>query len=219
MNRRLGVLLLAALCLTLLAACARGEAPGGAENVEAPSAAPGPAEDPDPADAPLKLSALHVEFAAAGQDEEALLALQRDFPAALTQALEAQAVEVESVSVTFGTSGEATQTAMRSGAVQLAFLPAEDYFPYRGGMIVAHEDLPDEKLSASAGLIVAAASDDARADERLTGALRAALGDLAPALASYTSAGAAGRYVFDAERLETIGRLYEEDESASHRAP
>lgn len=209
MRRYLSALLLAALCL-LLAACARAGQPGGAENAE-PPAAGDPAEDPGAAtDEPLKLGVLNVEFAAAGHEEDALLALQKDFPAALTEALDAQAVEVGSVSVTFGTSGEATQTAMRDHAVQLAFLAAEDYFPYRGGMIVAHEDLPDEELSVSTGLIVAAASDDAHADGRFTEALRAALDGLAPALASYTGDSAAGRYVFDAERLEAIGRLYEE---------
>lgn len=208
MRRYLPALLLAALCLTL-AACAGGKQPDGAENA-GPPALDGPVEDPGAADEPVSIDVLNVEFAAAGHGEDALLTLQRDFPAALAEALGAQGAEVGSVSVTFGTSGEATQTAMRSGAVQLAFLPAEDYFPYRGGMIVAHEDLPEEELSASAGLIVAAASDDARADERLTGALRAALRDLAAELAPYTGAGAEGRYVFDAERLETIQRLYEE---------
>ena len=184
-RRYLPALLLAALCLTL-AACARAEQPDGGENTGTP-VLDGPVEDLDgAADEPLKIDALNVEFAAAGHDEDALLALQRDFPAALIEALDARAVEVGSVSVTFGTSGEAMETAMRSGAVQLAFLPAEDYFPYRGGMIVAHEDLPDGELSASAGLAVAAASDDAHADERFTEALRAALRDLAPVLAPYT---------------------------------
>ena len=215
MRRYLSALLLAALCLTL-AACADGRRPGGKEDTELPAVSD-PAEDPGAAaDEPVRLSALNVEFAAAGHGEDTLLALQKDFPAALTEALDAQAVAVGSVRVTFGTSGEATQTAMRSGAVQLAFLPAGDYFPYRGGMIVAHEDLPDEELSVSTGLAVAAASEDAHADERLTGALRAALDGLAPVLAPYTGESAGGRYVFDAERLETIGRLYEESESAPH---
>ena len=209
MRRRFGALLLAALCLTLAACAARAGTPIGAEN-DKPPAPDGPAEEPDAADEPMKIDALNVEFAAAGHDEDTLLALQGDFPAALSEALDAQAVEVGSVSVTFGTSGEATQSAMRSGAVQLAFLPAEDYFPYRGGMIVAHEDLPEEELSASAGLVVAAASDDAHEDERLTGALRAALPELAPVLAPYTGDGAAGRYAFDAARLEAIRRLCEE---------
>lgn len=218
MRRHLSVLLLAALCLALIA-CARSEIPGGTESVEPPTPN-SPAEDLDgPADEPIILDVLNVEFAAAGHEEDALLALQGDFPAALTEALDAREVQVGSVRVTFGTSGEATQTAMRSGAVQLAFLPAEDYFPYRGGMIVAHEDLPGEALSASAGLIVAAASDSARTDERFTEALRAALPDLAPALAPYTAAGAAGQYVFDAERLEAIRLLCEESESATYGAP
>ena len=214
MRRYLSVLLLAALCLTLAACAVRVGTPIGAENTE-PPASDSVAEDLDGgADEPLRLDALNVEFAAAGHEEDALLALQRDFPAALTEALRARAVEAGSVRVTFGTSGEAMETALRSGAVQLAFLPAEDYFPYRAGMIVAHEDLPEEELSVSAGLVIAAPSDDAETDERLTEALRAALDGLAPALASYTAGSAEGRYVFDAERLETIRRLYEESESA-----
>lgn len=213
MRRRLSVLLLAALCLTLAACAARAGTPVGVENDKSP-APDGPAEEPDAVpDEPVRIDALNVEFAAAGHDEDALLALQEDFPAALTEALGAQTVEVGSVSVTFSTSGEAAQTAMRSGAVQLAFLPAEDYFPYRGGMIVAHEDLPEAELSVSMGLVVAAASEDAHADERFTGALRAALGELAPVLAPYTGDGAAGRYAFDAERLEAIQTLYEESEA------
>lgn len=216
MRRYLSALLLTALCLAL-AACAGRQ--GGPENA-GPPAADNPVADLDgAADEAVKIDVLNVEFAAAGHDEDTLLALQGDFPAALTRALDAQAVEVGSVRVTFGTSGEATQTAMRDRAVQLAFLPAEDYFPYRGGMIVAHEDLPEEAPSVSTGLIVAAASDDACADERFTEALRAALGDLSPVLASYTTAGAAGQYVFDPERLEAIRRLCEESESAAHGAP
>ena len=213
MRRRFGALLLAALCLTLAACAARAGTPIGAEN-DKPPAPDGPAEEPDAAaDEPIRIDAFNVEFAAAGHDEDALLSLQEVFPAALIEALDARAVVVGSVSVTFGTSGEATQTAMRSGAVRLAFLPAEDYFPYRGGMIVAHEDLPEEELSESVGLVVAVASDDARADEQFTEALRAALPELAPVLAPYTGDGAAGRYVFDAARLEAIQRLCEESEA------
>lgn len=218
MRRYLRALLLATLCLTL-AACADGKRADGADGA-GPSVPDGPVENSgSAADEPITIGALNVEFAAAGHDEDALLALQRDFPAALIDALDAQAVAVGGVRVTFGTSGEATQTAMRSGAVQLAFLSAEDYFPYRSGMTVAHEDLADEELSVSTGLIVAAASDDAQMDERFTEALRAALPGLAPALAPYTGPGAAGRYVFDTERLETLGQLCEESGFAPHDAP
>lgn len=214
MRRRAYVLLLAALCLTLAACAVRIGTPIGAENTEPPASDGLDADLDGAADEPLKLGGLNVEFAAAGHEEDALLALQGDFPAALTEALHAQSVEIGSVRVTFGTSGEAMETALRSGAVQLAFLPAEDYFPYRAGMIVAHEDLPEEELSVSAGLVIAAASDDAETDERLTEALRAALGGLAPALAPYTAKSAEGRYVFDAERLEAIRQLCEEGGSA-----
>ncbi len=156
---------------------------------------------------PLRLASLNVEFAVGGRDPAVLLALRDTFPPLLIDALSEQNVTLDSAAVTFGTSGEATQLAMRSGAVQLAFLPAEDYFPYRGGLIVAAEagGAPDLSL----GLIVAAASDDAAADERLADALRAALPALRSALASYTGEAAAGAYGYDAAVLEQLGALYE----------
>ncbi len=197
--------LLAAACLAF-AACARIARP----DAPAPSK-PQEIEDPGvPADTPLTIDALGVEFSVSGHDEDALLTLQKEFPAALIDALSLQMVEVGRVSVTFGTSGEATQIAMLDGAVQIAFLPAEDYFPYRAGMIVAHENLSDADLST--GLIVAAASDDASYDERLVTALRDALDTLAPMLAPYTADDAEGQYVFDAARLDELSRLYEEQE-------
>lgn len=211
MKRRVPALLTAALCL-LLAACAQSApvSPGpDAPSVpaQAPAAPDTPAAPEAPAE-PLRLDALNVEFAVAGHDENALLTLQKSFPAVLTDALKAQNVEVGSVRVTFGTSGEATQTAMLGGAVQLAFLSAGDYFPYRGGMVVALEDGVDAALEQ--GLLVMAASDDESADERLASALRDALAALAPALAPYTGPDANGLYRFDAARLEELGRLYEE---------
>lgn len=219
MKKRIAAVLLAALCLTL-AACKQPAGPQpAAPGTDAPQssaqtpAQPSAPDAPEPPPEPLRLNALNVEFAVAGHEENALLALQKSFPAALTDALKAQNVEVGSVSVTFGTSGEATQTAMLGGAVQLAFLPAEDYFPYRGGMVVALEDGVDAALSQ--GLLVAAASDDESADERLADVLRDALPSLASVLAPYTDGGANGLYRFDAARLAELDRLYEESVKAN----
>lgn len=220
-NCAAALLLMAALCLTL-AACARTPQPApaaGAQPSASPETPPQSAQTPAPAPAPMRVDALNVEFAAAGHGEDVLLTLQKEFPAALIDALGAQNVEVGRVSVTFGTSGEATQTALQNGAVQLAFLPAGDYLPYRGGMVVAVENGKEADLAL--GLVVAAASDDSERDERFTAAMRDALGALAPTLASYTADVAQGRYAFDAARLDELSALYEAEErrEASHNAP
>lgn len=222
MRNRVLALLTAALCL-LLAACARSapvppgtDAPQASAQTPAAQSAPETPQTPEPPSEPLRLAALNVEFAAAGHDETVLLKLQKDFPAALIEALRAQNVELGAAAVTFGTSGEATQTAMLGGAVQFAFLTAEDYLPYRGGMVVASEDSAEASLSQ--GLAVLAASDDAAADERLAQALRGALPELAPMLADYTGAAAHGRYTFDAARLEALDSLYQQSVEKEHGA-
>ncbi len=179
-------------------------APGSAGGVETPAA---------PATAPLTISKMDVEFSVGARDVDALLQLQKDFPQALITVLDKQQVKVDAVNVTFGTSGEATETALRSGAVQLAFLSAEDYYPYRSGMIVAAErgETPDLSL----GLVVAAVSEDADADERLAEALRRALPDLADVLAGYTAPYANGIYVYDAASLEQLAALYDKETQAA----
>lgn len=206
MKRVLALLLSAALCLGL-AACRR-------QSPDAPSDTPDdPIVDPGvPADEPLRLDALNVEFAVGDRDPDMLLALQREFPQALRDALARQLVEVDSVTVTFGPSGEATESALQNGAVQLAFLSAEDYFPYRSGMVVAVEQ--GEGPDLTLGLVVSAVSDDDAADERLAEALRAALPDLAELLEPYTSEYAAGCYTYDAELLEQLSRLYDTGDAA-----
>lgn len=203
--------LLTALLLTACGAPAEPPQTGDGPPVGGQTQAGG-AESAKP---PFRLDELNVEFAAAGRDTDALLSLRADFPWALTDALERQGVTVGSVNVTFGTSGEATVSAMRSGMVQLAFLPAEDYYPYRTGILVAVEEGVTPDLSL--GLLVTAATEDPAADERLADALRAALPDLAPALASYTGTAAKGRYSSDLERLEQLSLLYEQSRAADSR--
>lgn len=192
--------LLAAFCLCLpLAACHRYLP----ENNGEPKPEPDPVVDPGvPADEPMHIDALNVEFAVGGRDVSGLLALQQAFPDELRDALGRQLVEVDEVNVTFGTSGEATLTAMQNGAVQLAFLPAEDYYPYGGGTIVAAELalVPDLAL----GLLVSDGKDGF-----FDNALRDALSNLEAVLAPYTGPEAGGVYVYDTALLEQMQRLYE----------
>lgn len=197
MRRVLALLVCATLCLALCA-CA-GMAPS-AQPAEPDKPAARPAE-------PLVFDTLGVEFSVDGRDVDMLLALQAEFPQALIDALHAQSVEVGGVSVTFGTSGEATESALQSGAIQIAFLSAEDYFAFHSGMVVATEARETPELSQ--GLIVCAVSSDASADERFAEALRAALPDLTEVLAPYTAESAAGVYRYDTSELETLGREYD----------
>lgn len=189
-----------ALCLALCA-CHRylPENTGGGSAESAPPAVE-PAAETEPE--PLTLEALDVEFAVGERDVGALLELQKRFPDALINALGAQRVDVGSVEVTFGTSGQATQAAMKSGAVQLAFLPAEDYFAYPFGTVVASEQsaIPD----LGAGLILSADGS-----ERFVSALREALPDLRRVLSSYTSEEAGGTYAFDEAAVAQLERLHE----------
>lgn len=176
--------------------------------------APQPAEDepatPSVEEAqPLALERLNVEFVVDGRDPDALMALRADFPEALRAALEKRNVTVDEIAVTFGTSGEATEAALQNGEVQLAFLSAEDYYPYRSGQIVAVEQGSEPALTL--GLIVSAVSDDAEADDRFADSLRDALPELTDALAPY----AAAPYGYDSAQLEQLASLYEL-ESAGH---
>ena len=176
--------------------------------------APQPAED-EPAtpsveeSQPLALERLNVEFVVDGRDPDELMALRADFPEALRAALEKRNVTVGEIAVTFGTSGEATEAALQNGEVQLAFLSAEDYYPYRSGQIVAVEQGSEPALTL--GLIVSAVSDDAEADDRFADSLRDALPELTDALAPY----AAAPYGYDSAQLEQLASLYEL-ESAGH---
>ena len=201
MKRWLLPLALAA-CLVLTACHKRVE----------PAPQPTDAEPPEPPaeeTQPLALGDLNVEFVVDGRDPDELLALRADFPEALRAALEKRNVTVGEIAVTFGTSGEATEAALQNGEVQLAFLSAEDYYPYRSGQIVAVEQGSEPALTL--GLIVSAVSDDAEADDRFADSLRDALPELTDALAPY----AVAPYGYDSAQLEQLASLYEL-ESAGH---
>lgn len=180
-----------ALCL-LLCGCHYSAVPAPDDEPPAPVA-----EEPQP----LVMERLNVEFVVDGRDPDTLLTLRETFPEALCAALAAQNVTVGDAAVTFGTSGEATESALQGGEVQLAFLSVEDYSPYRSGQIVAVEQ---GDADPSLGLIVSAVSDDAEADDRFAASLRAALPELEEVLAPYTGETAAGRYVYDPALLEQL---------------
>ena len=171
---------LAALLLLTLApsACGAFTPPTDEPPVDEPSAV----EEREP----LRLDALNVELVAQERDTDALLALQKAFPAALQAALAAQDVTVDAVNVTFGTSGAATATALRDGAVELAFLPAESWTEAEQGVLVA---LERGNAGDPARSVMVLAADE----PRLTDALRAALPALAPVLSDYADGG----YVWD----------------------
>ena len=179
--------LLTALTLAL-AACGGSAAPP-----DEPEPPPPPAVE----DETIALDTLNVEFAVDGRDADALLALQKAFPAALTDALAKQNVTVETVNVTFGSSGEATETALRGGAVQLAFLSVGDYLPYRYGELVALER--GGEGDDARGLVVFGS-----AEPHIIDALRAALPELAPTLASYAAEASEGVYEWDAAAAEAL---------------
>ncbi|MCR5826293.1 MAG: hypothetical protein K6G54_06985 [Oscillospiraceae bacterium] len=187
--------LLMALVL-VLSACTKTPAP------DAPDDPAPTAPDVSEVHEPLALETLSIEFTVGERDADALLALQKTFPAALTDALAQQSVSVGTVEMTFGVSGAATETALESGAVQLAFLAAEDYFLYRNGEIVAVEQCEDTDGMRS--LLVSGV-----AEPRLTEALRAALPALAEQLAAYTSADAAGVYTYDEAAVAALKAQYE----------
>lgn len=103
------------LCiLLLLPLCACG--PSGRE------------ESPEPPETgPLCLETLSVEVSRGELSTQELARAVRELPEALKAALADREVEAESISVSVGSSPEATAQAVREGGVDLAFLPAEDY--------------------------------------------------------------------------------------------
>ena len=212
--KRFLLLLSVLLCLSL-AACAK-DGPAQPDAPDAPPPAVDPAQEPAAPAEPIRRDELDVEFAVGDRDTDALLALQQAFPQAFIDALAAQDAEIGAVNVTFSTSGEATMAALGSGAVQLAFLPAEDFYPYRSGLIVAAEQSGEPALTQ--GLILSAVTDDAAADDRLAEAIRAALPDLADVLAPYTDEAAAGVYAWDESQLTALSALYEASVKNAHPA-
>lgn len=199
----LTLLLLAALCLALVS-CSRQTPPSGSGGDE-----PGDIIDPGvPADVPLEIDVLRVEFVTGGRDVDELLKLQSAFPQALIDALADWNVNVGSVNVTFGTSDEATVTALQSGAVDVGFLSAEAYFAHEDALLCAATEVQEPP-----GLDLSVIVLRADADAALENALRGAAESLAPVLASYPPAReggeADGLFTADASALDALRLLHE----------
>lgn len=86
-----------------------------------------PAGTPPEREGPLRLESLSVEVSRSGLSSDALAQAARELPEVLKGALEAQGVEAETVTVSVGSSPEATAQAVSEGGVDVAFLPREDY--------------------------------------------------------------------------------------------
>lgn len=216
-NTRAALLLTALLCL-LLTACGQQTEPGTPDEPSVPVSTPLVVT-------PRKIGALNVEFAAGGRDVNALLALQKKFPQALTDALKKQNVEVDAVNVTFGTSDEATAAALMTGAVDIGFLPAATVMEEGMDGVAAVEQ--GEGPDLSLGMIVLNQNWETARVTDIAAALRAALPDLQPVLTRYAGvrleAGEngyeehGGVYVrCTDDLLDNLYRLYETGDAVLH---
>lgn len=111
--KRFVSLFVACLLALSLAACGANPAP----TVPDDSSADMPKE--------LTLDTLRVEFVIGERDTDALMALQKELPPLLIDALAQWGCTVGKISVTFGASADATVQALQSSSVDVAFLPSE----------------------------------------------------------------------------------------------
>ncbi len=185
--KRIFVLVLALMLIFSLAACGEQEE----------SDAPLP-EDPAsshetglPEPSALQLEALNIEFVIGERDAAELMALQRELPSLLIAALADQDCTVERISITFGTSAEATAQALQSGSIDVAFLPSEALSGFRTRLIAvenasvpAGEYFPDidfsevDDVEADSPIYENAVVLSADAPDTLCDALSAALAAL-----------------------------------------
>ena len=91
------------------------------------STPPSPSPDDAVVDEPaaLQLDTLNIEFVIGERSASELMALQKELPPLLIAALAEQNCTVEQIHVTFGASADATVRSLKSGAVDIAFLPSE----------------------------------------------------------------------------------------------
>ena len=113
--------LMAVLLVLCLVGCGKEKAQSGAASSPAQSGV----ESVTPEE-PLHLESLTVEFQRGATDSALLLKAVKELPAALQSVLEESGVTVDEVSVTIGSSCEATAQAVAEGGVDLAFLPAAE---------------------------------------------------------------------------------------------
>lgn len=131
MKRLFALLLALSLALTL-AACG--------SNAPAPSPAPGEPDTEEPVS--LTFDELNVEFVIGDRAASELMALQKELPPLLIAALAQQGCAVEKINITFGASADATAQALKSGSIDVAFLPSEVYAACGDALRVVCEEIP-----------------------------------------------------------------------------
>lgn len=114
--------------------------------------APAQTDPPPPPESGFSLASLSVETPRAGLSAQELAQTVQRLPAALKTALATREIEVETVTVSVGSSPAATVQAVRDGGVDLAFLSAE--------IFSALEDPP--RLLLAAGPVSPAADGETR---------------------------------------------------------
>lgn len=142
------------------------------------SCGPGPAETGQDPEGPIRLESLSVEISRSGFSTQALTQAVRELPEVLKAALAAQGVEAETVTVSVGSSPEATAQAVSEGGVDVAFFSREDYD--------ALEEAPPPLLSAApasgeapdAMTAIARSDDETLSGETFASALAAAVNGL-----------------------------------------
>ena len=111
--------------------------------------APSPASEEPAAGEPLvlNLDELNVEFVVGGRDTSKLMALQKELPPLLIDALAQWGCTVEKINITFGTSADATAQALQSGSIDVAFLPSEVYAACGDALRVVCAEIPSSEAT------------------------------------------------------------------------
>lgn len=122
------------------------------------------APDDPSADAPeeLTLDALRVEFVIGERDTDALMALQKELPPLLIDALAQWGCTAGKINITFGASAEATAQALQSGSIDVAFLPSEVYAACGNALRVAAAQIPTPEMQLETVFLLLTESDVSR---------------------------------------------------------
>ncbi len=152
MKRSFALLLALSLSLTL-AACG--------SKTPAPSPAPDEPDTQEPVS--LEFDELGVEFVVGDRKASELMALQKELPPLLIDALAQQGCTVEKINITFGASADATVQALQSGNIDVAFLPSEVYAACGNVLRVACEQIPTPEMQFETVFLLLTQSDAARA--------------------------------------------------------
>ena len=152
MKRSFALLLALSLALTL-AACG--------SKTPAPSPAPDEPDTQEPV--VLEFGELNVEFVVGGRKASELMALQKELPPLLIDALAQWGCTVEKINITFGTSADATAQALQSGSIDAAFLPSEVYAACGNALRVVCAEIPSSEATYETVFLLLTQSDAARA--------------------------------------------------------